>query len=85
MLTEQLAELDVKPARLQLPLGLKVAVPVGIVAPEEEVSVTVVEHVKVTPTVAELGHATLVTVGCGVRQAVSACNSQWGVLSPPSQ
>jgi len=41
MLTEQLAELVVGLLKAQLPLGVKVTVPVGAFAPDAAVSVTV--------------------------------------------
>jgi hypothetical protein len=45
MLTEQLAELGVELASPQVtPPGVKVTVPVGVVAPDPEVSVTVAMH-----------------------------------------
>jgi len=45
MLTEQPAELELALARAQLPLGLNTIIPVGGVAPEAAVSVTVAVHV----------------------------------------
>ena len=65
MLTEQLAELVVGLLKAQLPLGVKVTVPVGAVAPDAAVSVTVaLQDVAWLTTTLEGVHVTNVDVSC---------------------
>ena len=63
-LTEQVAEAPV-PARVHVPPGVNVTVPVGVVAPDVDVSVTVAVQLVawLTKTVDGV-HATVVVVGC---------------------
>jgi hypothetical protein len=65
MLTEQPAELEVRLVGVQLPPGVKVTVPVGAVAPDEAVSVTVAAHMKPMPTVPLVGQERIVEVESG--------------------
>jgi hypothetical protein len=63
MLTEHVAD-AVVPARVHVPPGVNVTVPVGVVAPVVEVSVTVAVHEVACPTNTVDGvHATVVVVG----------------------
>jgi hypothetical protein len=63
MLTEQVAVAPV-PAKVHVPLGVKLTVPDGVVAPVVEVSVTVVVQLVAWLTkTAEGVHATVVLVG----------------------
>jgi hypothetical protein len=62
MLTEQVADAPV-PARVQVPPGVKVTVPVGVIAVPVEVSVTVAVHDVAWLITTVLGvHATVVEV-----------------------
>ena len=61
-LTEHVAD-AVVPDRVHVPLGLKLTVPVGVVAPEEEVSATIAVHEMAWPITGLDGvHATDVAV-----------------------
>ena len=63
MLTEQVAD-AVVPASVHVPPGVKVTVPVGVVAPVAEISVTVaVQLVAWLTKTVEGVHATVVVVG----------------------
>jgi len=63
ILTEQVAE-AVVPASVQVPPGVNVTVPVGVVAPDEDVSVTVaVQLVAWFTNTVDGEHATVVVVG----------------------
>lgn len=74
MLTEQVAELDVGFVNMQLPPGLSITTPVGAVASEETVSVTVAEQMRETPTVPLVGHERLVKVGSGISGIATVLN-----------
>jgi hypothetical protein len=63
MLAEHVATAPV-PARVQVPAGAKLTVPVGVVAPVVDVSVTVAVQLVEAPNVmVEGAHATVVVVG----------------------
>ena len=63
ILTEHVAE-AVVPASVHVPLGVNVTVPVGVVAPDVDVSVTVAVQDVACPTNTVDGlHATVVVVG----------------------
>jgi hypothetical protein len=86
MLTEQLAELGVGLATTQVPPGVKTTVPVGVVATDPEVSVTVAMHEVAWFTTTVPGvQVTVVEVARGVTVKANAGEfalPAW-VMSPP--
>ena len=66
IVTEHVATAAV-PDRVHVPEGMNVTVPVGVVAPVEDTSVTVAVQVVASPITTVVGtHATEVVVGCEV-------------------